>query len=292
MLIAVTGATGFLGRYIVNHLLEQGHRCRCWYRVHSDRGGFVDDSRIEWLPGELNQASATGALVDGADAVVHAAVEWHGNGVVSYAMANVVGSLRLMEASRAAGASRFIFIGTCAVHEIILDDRELDEAHPLWPTSQYGAYKAAVEKFVHAYGFGGDWCVCSLRPTGIYGLRRPSKSSRWLDIVRHIAAGRTFRSTAGGKEVHAADCAKATSILLDAPADRVRGHCFNCYDLYVAEQDVARMANLITHSTSEIEDLNQGPKHQIDTTKLQRLGMQFGGRPMLEAYVRQLVEMV
>ena len=40
MLIAVTGATGFLGRYIVNRLLAAGHRCRCWHRYRSDLGGF------------------------------------------------------------------------------------------------------------------------------------------------------------------------------------------------------------------------------------------------------------
>jgi len=41
MKVAVTGATGFIGRYIVRHLVEQRHECRCWYRTTSDRGGFA-----------------------------------------------------------------------------------------------------------------------------------------------------------------------------------------------------------------------------------------------------------
>ena len=45
---------------------------------------------------------------------------------------------------------RFVFIATCAVHDVILSDRPLDEAHPLWPKSHYGAHKAAIEKFVPA----------------------------------------------------------------------------------------------------------------------------------------------
>jgi nucleoside-diphosphate-sugar epimerase len=40
MRIAITGATGFLGRYLVAHFAAAGHACRCWYRPESDRGGF------------------------------------------------------------------------------------------------------------------------------------------------------------------------------------------------------------------------------------------------------------
>src|SRR5207302_6152701 len=54
MRIAVTGATGFLGRYILRHLAQSGHELRCWQRADSDLGGFEDVAgSVEWLPGEL-----------------------------------------------------------------------------------------------------------------------------------------------------------------------------------------------------------------------------------------------
>jgi hypothetical protein len=41
--------------------------------------------------------------------------------------------------------------------------------------------------------------------------------------------------------------------------------------------------------SSEIEHTNKGPRHQIDTSKLRALGMEFGGRALLEDTVRQMV---
>src|SRR5262249_44954319 len=78
MRIAVTGGTGFLGRYLVHRPAAPGHHLRCWRRPTSDMSGFgAAAGSIEWLTGRLGDASAA-ELVHGADAVVHAAVEWAG----------------------------------------------------------------------------------------------------------------------------------------------------------------------------------------------------------------------
>ena len=300
MLVAVTGATGFVGRYLVRHLARAGHRLRCWYRPGSDRGGFEKQAdAIEWVPGALGDLAAVRDLVRGADAVVHAAVQWegprnrgrrsHGAPDVFFGV-NLTGSLQLFQAACEAGVPRFVFLSTCAVHEVILDDRRLDEAHPLWPTSPYGAHKAALEAFVHSYGLGQGWPICALRPTGIYGLAHPPQDSRWYDLVGRVLRGERVESARGGKEVHALDVARAVELLLRADARRVAGQSFNCYDRYVSEEQVARIAQELTGSASAISDLNRGPKHQIDTAKLRALGMTFGGEALLRRTAQELID--
>jgi len=300
MLIAVTGASGFLGRYLVRNLVQAGHRLRCWYRPTSDRTGFDDvNPHIEWLPGDLADPKAAALLVRGVDAVVHSGLQWQRQGGSRFSghdnqypflEANLMGSLRLFQEAHSAGVQRFVFISTCAVHEIILPDRPLDETHPLWPTSHYGAHKAALEKFVHSYGLGHGWAICALRPTGIYGLAHPPSASRWFDLVGQVLRGEPIASAKGGKEVHAADVAKAVELLLKTDAKVIGGQAFNCYDRYISEQEVARIAKELTGSKSTIADLNRGPKNQIVTAKLRGLGMTFGGEGLLRKTVQELIQ--
>lgn len=300
MRIALTGATGFLGRYLVRHLAGSGHRLCCWFRPGSDREGFDDvTGAVEWVPGTLGDETAVHELVRGADAVVHAAVQWEGprtrgsghHGAAGvFAGVNLTGSLQLFQAAFEVGVPRLVFISTCAVHEVILEDRPLDEAHPLWPSSHYGAHKAALEAFIHSYGRGQGWPICALRPTGIYGLAHPPQGSRWYDLVSRVLRNERIETTRGGKEVHASDVARAVGLLLQTDVKRIAGQSFNCYDLYVAEEQVARIAKELTGSASVISDLNRGPKHQIDTSKIRALGMTFSGEPLLRRTIQELID--
>jgi uncharacterized protein YbjT (DUF2867 family) len=100
MKVALTGATGFIGRYIVNELTKHGDRLRCWYRPTSDRSGFEPlEGSIEWVEGDLSQPDACQDLVAGCDAVVHAALHHPGGGfrggegdLIEFVEKNVVGT--------------------------------------------------------------------------------------------------------------------------------------------------------------------------------------------------------
>ncbi len=298
MKIAVTGATGFIGHYIVRQLIAGGHQLRCWRRDSSDLSGFpADPDNLQWLKGELGDPAATEQLVRDCDAVVHAAL-WRpgtqfrgGEGdIVQFAETNLLGSLRLIQAARSHNVPRFIFISTCAVHEIILEDRPLDESHPLWPNSHYGAHKAAIEKFVHSYGLGEGYDICALRPTGVYGLSRPPEQSKWYDLVHQVAHGETVQCQRGGKEVHAGDVARAVELLLQA--DGIAGQSYNCYDMYISQWDVAHLAKELSGSQAPITGKQTAPKNQIENRKLCQLGMHFGGPALLQQTIEEILQSI
>lgn len=297
MKIAVTGATGFIGRYILRHLAAAGHSLRCWYRAGSDRSGLEPlSAAVDWVLGELNEPRAVETLVEGCDAVVHAALYRVGAGfrgaegdLLQFVSTNVLGTLSLIEAARKAGVGRFVFVSTCAVHEKILNDRPLDETHPTWSTSHYGAHKAAIEQFVHSYGQGLGYPICALRPSGVYGVAHPAIDSKWFNLVKSVAEGREVVCQRGGKEVHAADVAKAAEVLLRADPATIAGEAFNCCDRYISEWDVAHLAKSLSGSSIVIGGNQTTPKNQIITEKLRSQGMVFGGQELLEKTVRELI---
>lgn len=295
MILGLTGASGFLGRSIVAHLVGEGHALRCWTRAASRRDGFEPwESQLTWVMGDLSDPASAARLVEGCDAVIHAALDRPRRGfmgsegeLIPFVERNVLGSLRLIEESRAAGVPRFLFVSTCAVHDVILEDRPLDEAHPLWPRSHDGAHKAAIEAFVHSFGLGHGYAIAALRPTGIYGLAHPASDSKWFDLVGRVVRGEDVVCHGGGKEVHAEDVARALGRLLTA--DGIAGQAYSCYDRYVSHHEVATIAREITGSAARIIGDPSRPKYEIGTEKLRALGVTFGGRPLLERTIAQLV---
>jgi nucleoside-diphosphate-sugar epimerase len=295
MKIAITGATGFIGRYLVERMDQEGKACRCWHRPSSDLTGFDGLTKpIEWVPGELGDKNACRDLVEGCDAVVHCGLHRVGSSfrentgnIAGFVQKNIVGTIELIEAARKANVGRFVFVSTCAVHERILTDRPLDETHPLWMSTHYGAYKAAVEQFVHSYGFGVGLNICAVRPTGVYGLNRPVERSKWFDLIQAIKYGDNVTCDRGGKEVHASDVALAIDILLHA--DGIAGEVYSCYDRYVSQWDVAQLAKEISGSDSRIDGGQTRPRNEIISDKIKSLGMAFGGDELLRSTIEQIV---
>lgn len=298
MRIAVTGGTGFIGRYILHQLAGEGHQLEVWHRETSDRSGLEAVAKnTNWQLGKLGVEDDAAALVQGCDAVVHGAFDRPGRGfrategdLLAFCQTNIIGSLQLIQAAREAGVKRFIFISSCAVHDRILDDRPLDETHPTWAASHYGAYKAAVEQFVYSFGLGQEYSICAIRPTGVYGANHPVDQSKWFDLIAQVVRGESVTCDSGGKEIHAADVAKAISVLLKAEASQIRGEVFNCYDRYISQYEVASIAKRLSGSSAQLHGQITLPKHQIETGKIQALGMRFGGEPILESTIEALVK--
>lgn len=141
MLVALTGASGFIGSYTAKALRAAGHDVRALVR-RTSRRDHIAPFVADWREGDAADPQAVAGLVAGVDAVIHNAADWdalHRSPGTNFEN-NVLGSLRLLEAARQAGVGQFLFVSSVAVYHDILPQANgrLDETHPTWPGSLYG----------------------------------------------------------------------------------------------------------------------------------------------------------
>lgn len=156
-LIAMTGATGFVGHALLEQALEAGLEVRALARrPQAPRPG------VTWVEGDLADEAALARLVDGAEAVIHVAGVVNAPDAAGFEAGNVAGTLAVITAAKQAGVGRFLFVSSLSAREPKL--------------SAYGASKAKAERLVKASGL--DWTI--VRPPWIYG----PGDKETLDIFR------------------------------------------------------------------------------------------------------------
>ena len=204
---AVTGATGFLGRSIVNALTTAGWRVRILARQASAAAQFGDQA-IETVVGDLSNRRALRELVDGAEVVVHAAGLIKANGLAAFRAVNVEGTANLVSA-----------VNDCRSIEHFLNVSSMAAREP--QLSAYAATKREGEEVVSTRlsKMPRAWTI--VRPCAVYG---PSDRET-LAIFR--AASHLIFPLPGPRKgrlalIHAADAASAiVSLCGHGPAGRV-----------------------------------------------------------------------
>ncbi len=291
MRIAMTGATGFIGSYTARALAADGHDVVALVRESSHTEN-IDEILADRVVGDLSSPESFDALCRGADCVVHAAVDWKAlrRDNHDHAAINVTGSLSLLEAARQADVGQFIFFSSIGAYHEILQDRALDEKHPTWPNTNYGAAKAAVEPFLKAYFHEYGMNTVSLRPGGVYGIDPKLRRSWFYPLVNRVRDGETIDVPTGGKIVHVLDCVEAVRCALGNK--QAAGQFYVLVDMYLYDQEVAEMAKEICGSSSKILDVKGGgPKNNFDTSAAKALGVPLNrGRDGVREYVEELLE--
>lgn len=295
MIVAVTGATGYVGRFVIAELQRQGVTIRALARPSTNRLGF--NAAIDWIDGDLSSDIALARLVSGVDAVIHLAYEHvpnryrggEGDDLPGWIEANVGGSLRLLSAARDAAVAHFVFLSSRAVFSQTLPGRVLDESHPTSPDTHYGAYKLAVESFLNSAARADGMHTVSIRATGVYGLTWPVSRSKWWPLIRAVQRDEVPEIARSGTEVHGADVARVIWQALHVPPT-AGVDIIHMSDLLVTERDIIERARCLLNRPGLLpaEPLTV-PANQLVCGRLTALGIALGGWPLLDQTVMALV---
>ncbi|BAN48304.1 NAD-dependent epimerase/dehydratase family protein [Metapseudomonas resinovorans] len=203
MRVMITGAAGFLGRQLVQRLLEsgrlQGREIEALVLLDQRLTGFAVDRRLRLLEGSITDPSLLRrALADGMDVVFHLVSVPGGAAEQQYALGhqvNLLASLELLEQlRRAAAPAVMVYASSVAVYGVDLPKR-MDEGLMPQPALSYGAHKLMVETQISDLSRRGEVDGRVLRLPGIVARPRvPNglRSAFMSDLMHALAAGEAY----------------------------------------------------------------------------------------------------
>lgn len=177
--ILLTGASGFVGRHLLQDLAARGYRVRT-----AGRGAAPIIPEAEHVAiGDLGTPIDWRPLLQGVDHIVHSAGLAHADSATPeerYRAVNTQATLALAQAAQAAGIRRFVFLSSIRAQSGPVSDRMLSESEPSAPTDAYGRSKLAAEQGLA--GLDLDWVA--LRPVLVYGPGVKANMAALLKLAR------------------------------------------------------------------------------------------------------------
>ncbi len=187
-LYLVTGGAGFIGSHIATALVERGDRVRVLDDLsggdpgnlaHLPVGELERGAAVELLQGDVSDSDACRAACAGVRGIFHEAAQVSVPRSIevperSYEV-NVTGTLRLLEAARAAGAMRIVFAASSAAYGNAALLPKVESMLPD-PLSPYASGKIAGEHLMRVYGATFGMHTVSLRYFNVFGPRQADDS--------------------------------------------------------------------------------------------------------------------
>lgn len=275
--VVVTGAAGFIGRWVVKELLERGYEVRGIDDFSNGQRrnvrAFQDDSGFTLHEGDVREASLIEEMFDDdVRACIHLAAEIDVHESLESPMAhyetNVTGTQHVLEACRRTETA-LALVGTCMVYDVASAEEGIDETHPVAPASPYAGTKLAAEDIALSYYEGYDLPVTVLRPFNTYG---PYQKTGMAGGVVSIFTERDLRGeplkifgdgTQTRDLMYAADCARF--IVEGAFSDAAVGEIINAGT--GADISINDLAALVATGDTEIRHV----EHHHPQSEIERL---------------------
>jgi len=178
-IIALTGATGFIGNHLLHALTRRGHRIRVLLRSPAALPPGCTNAVI----GDLNRPINMAAALAGVDTIIHSAglaPTMTGSPDEDFRRLNTAATGNLAQAAQRAGVRRFIFLSSLRAQADVSARDVLTEDLPPVPTDAYGRSKLAAEQELSRHDL--DWVA--LRLALVFGPGVKGNVARLVDVAR------------------------------------------------------------------------------------------------------------
>lgn len=233
MKLLVTGATGFLGQYVVAEALRKGHKVRAMVRPAVDTRVLPWDvaPSLEYARLDMRVKSALADEVRDVDCVIHLAAQMEGD-IYAQFEGTVITTENLLSAMLESDVRHIVLISSFSVYGYIRRRAfsTIDEDSPLEERlderDDYARTKTIQENLVRACAEEHDWTLTVMRPGVIYGEDRLFGARCGLKLSDTIWLG--IGSLAQLPLTYVENCAQAIIVAVSCPD--AAGQTFNVLD--------------------------------------------------------------
>ncbi|PUZ21241.1 NAD dependent epimerase/dehydratase, LLPSF_EDH_00030 family [Chitinophaga costaii] len=184
--VLVTGADGFIGSHLVEHLMAEGCRVKAFVNYNSfNSWGWLDTfpkeilSRLEIFAGDIRDPNGVRNAMKGAEVVFHLAaliaIPFSYHSPDSYIDTNVKGTLNIVQAAKDLAVERVLVTSTSEVYGTATYI-PIDEKHPRQPQSPYSASKIGADCIAESFYRSFNVPVTIVRPFNTYGPRQSARA--------------------------------------------------------------------------------------------------------------------
>ena len=224
MKILVTGATGFLGKYVIDELLAHDYTIVAFGR-NEKIGKALEGERVQFIKGDLSAIEELRQAFQSVDAVVHAgALSTAWGPWKAFYQANVVGTQNVLDLCREYAVKRLVYVSSPSIYAAGKDQLNIMESDAPKENhlNNYIRSKLASEKLFSDYP---DVPSIILRPRGLFGVGDTSILPRVLRLSRKIG----IPLIRGGEQLMDMTCVEnvALAIRLALEAKEAHGQVYN-----------------------------------------------------------------
>jgi len=184
--VLVTGAGGFIGSHLAEHLVELGAHVKAFVRYNSRNDwGLLELvprqrlDKIEVVTGDLRDADAINHVTDGVEIIFHLgsliAIPYSYIHPRETIETNILGTLNVLTAARKKGIEKIIHTSTSEVYGTA-QYVPIDEKHPLQGQSPYSASKIGADMIAESFRRSFEVPLTIIRPFNTFGPRQSARA--------------------------------------------------------------------------------------------------------------------